>query len=513
MGSTFPATTLRRVAVPVLAFVVLCCVALRLYPGPQGNDFPLLMWLAYATSFDRLAPSAIGHFGFAQPLLVRLLVPDLGDALTAAKILNILSALGILGLVKRLVERLTASAVAAWLATLCLGTATAFVCTTVSEFADPLATFFFVLGLVAVFDGPAIEGSARRLVLGGVCFGVAGWFRIHFQVMGVVAMVMAGLAELQPRRSARLAGFGLLGVLLGALPAALLNLSVHGTPFSPVASYFLGQVVYGVDHHDFLGTYAHATTLAVLRDAGGTVLRLMLARVLDDPWPLLTSVLLIAVARWAPALASRDRRLLGFFACFKAFYFFAFLSVGWEIADRHLFPLAVIDAICVGALVAYLPKGFEKRRAVPLVVAALVALEGFETYLHLERSNALWERSVDLERELSRAGMTDTDQVFVFSYDRFPTRDPKFVAYRNFGWWNTVSSDFMRERPPPTGAELDDAASFDAFLRKHGIRFLVLDRTALRHRGTASAYASGTAPDGFAFLGRLDDEIIFKAVN
>lgn len=514
MTSRTPATLYRRltVAVIIATMLVLSYVTLLGAPGLQGNDFPLLMWLAYATRWDDWAPSAIGHYGFAQPLLVRWLMPVFGSSVLAVKALNWVASLALLLAIVHVVRQRTSDGWAAWVALVGLVSTTSFQLTAVSEFADPLsaACYFwgFVLLAQAMIESPP---ALRKVFIGSVVLGMSGIFRIHYQYFALISPVILWGAHGCRKAHLRVCGVALVGACVALLPNIVLYMGVYGQPTSPVATYFLGQVLRGIQHHDFLGTYAQITTREVLVSHYDVVIRLLLTRCAEEPIPLVAALLFTLLGVAARRRHPGDAHILWSLAALIIVYFLAFVAPGYEIGFRHLLPLAAFSAVGVALVLSRHVSSQVLRGVTNVALVVLTISGGLATHTKLRPGNAQWEASRRLTASLRTAGMQEPGEAFVFSWDRFPVDEPQLISFYNFGWWNLVNPTYRQARPVPTLQELRDPEAFGAFAVKNHIRFIVFDPTIRRYAGLLEVVSGTRTLPGFHFLVRLGTDIVFAA--
>jgi hypothetical protein len=453
-------------------------------PGPHDNDWPLLMWLAKHASTGNLAPLAVGHYGFLQIVLVRILSPLLGSTLIAAKALNIAGTVGAgyaaftLGRYRGLGWGI--AAFAAFLLTPIV------YLTAQSEFGDPLALALFTGGLALFFDAPL----ARRLFMGGLLIGLSGAVRLHFQTFAWAALLPLGVYLGTVRRSGYLAA----GVLVGQLPTFALNWVVHQTLFSPIARGFIGQVVVGgTDAYDMPATHMLHPMSEVLASHKMALLSVIADRLLECP-----PVLAIALAI---ALLARDRRIQTLWLLGVGYYV-GFVTPSWGLTPRLLEPFIFFVTLSAVLAIAHITPGRLHAIAANVCIAlACLNLRLAKGHLRAERQRIhdTWERNAAVERLLRAHGMTDAREAFATDWFTHPVSDPDFIPYYNFGFWNLLVPEFAAERPNPYPL-ISTPDAFFAFLSDHGVRYLVLGR---------DAPLGGVTPADFTAIGNVQDQLLF----
>ncbi len=458
-------------------------------PGLQDNDFPLLMWLVKHASWSDPSPLAVGHYGPLQLLLVWWSHPLFGSVLTAAKVLNtfgtVLAAAALYGMTRR--DHGEGPAILAMIA---FGLSEAALKTGQSEFADALAAGVFLAGLYCWWGS-----QERRGLLAGVLLGAAGLMRLHYVFFSIGTAVLAGLLALalpdpgrSRRESLRPAAWLLLGTVLGNLPGFLLNLYVHGQLGSPVASSFVGQVLYGMDQFDLLSSYNRRPLGQILRETPGDLWRLMYRRIRENPllWGIPLAACAVAAVRcraW-PAVLLRHVLLMG---GLSLAYFLGFVTLSWTLTPRLLLPLMAFNcwlAVAATAGLVWSKFRFSRLLYAAVFCAAMVQLwPGVEKRLVAtwRRSNDLWLTSSRLVKALRTHGMQDAREAFVFDWNRFVVDDPELQPFYNFGFWNLLVPRYREERPVPT-PHLHDLPRLGAFLQEQQVRFLVLPQDLRRMR-------------------------------
>jgi hypothetical protein len=486
--------------------------ALRVAPGLHDNDWPLLMWLAMNASSDDLTPLAIGHYGVLQLLLVRWLHPLFGTTLLAAKALNVASTVALVALLHAALRRNGAERGLALLVSCSFALGREALLTGQSEFGDPLAFLPFAAGCFLLLTVSATDPARRglRFFLAGLCLGVGGLVRLHIQTFAWLSLVViAAHSLLTWRLAANAGGRGgdlllrtaalAVGILIGQLPMFALNGIVHGRAFSPVAGTMIGQVLFGNDQFNLVGTYAGHPMSEVVRSHKMALLRLMASRVVEFPrsWLLFLG---------AASIGVRDARSrLALLLC--GVYFVAFVCPAWGTWHRLMLPFVWLLAVAAGLALSR----WRLRRAA-LAVAALALLLKLpgdlrEVREEQGRINHLWRRSGELLSVLRRAGLSDPREAFVLAWDRFVVDSPTQIGYYNFGYWNQLVAAFARERPNPWPAT-DSPSHFGEFLRAQGVRFVVLPRSVPIASLRALNEGGGALP-GYRILVRLPEETVW----
>jgi len=499
-----------RLAVPGAVLAGLLYAGLVAVPGPHDNDWPLHMWLAFHASPHDLAPLAIGHQGPGLFLVARGLGALFGSPLVAIKVANAvcIAAVGwiLYGVGARLEGRN-----AGWGAMLLFLASPAALMTGQAEFGDPLALLPYTLGLAVWLRGGSRLGA-------GVLLGLGGFFRTHMQLFAVitggVVLLDAWIAhpELPRRRRLREASALVLGLVLGSAPAAAVNLVVHGRVQSAVMTSFVGQVVHGVDDFDFYRTYALHPVSGIEPAA---LLRLVGQRFRDNLGGWLLPAVLAAVAVGARRrLAPRSFRTVLATCLLALAYFAAFVSLAWYMSLRLVLPLAALVSIAGGVLAGRLAAA-RFRTAAALVVLFLAGrLADASPYLRGETADTenRWRQSGALTRVLRDRGLGDPREAFVFDWNRFPVDDPRLLPFYNFGFWDLLNEDFRRERPLPTPfLDAGDLEGFTAFLRDHGVRFIVLTRTENRFPALRPVLDGDAGLPGFHEIAELEEDVVYEA--
>ncbi|MEY2936585.1 MAG: Dolichyl-phosphate-mannose-protein mannosyltransferase [Pseudomonadota bacterium] len=450
-------------------------------PGPHDNDWPLLMWLVKRASWSDLSPLAIGHYGWLHQLLAWWLQPLFGSTLAAAKVLSTLGLLVCVGSLYQMTRRAHGQVPALMVATLFALSPSALL-TGQSEFADAPAFACFLAGLCLWWHSDERWGLAA-----GVCLGVAGLLRLHFVAFSLLSSALAavlGLLLPSPGRSRgshlRHGAWLVCGAVLGNLPGFVLNYSQHGRIGSAVADTFAGQVLYGVDELDFLGSYAAHPFAQILKDEPWRIVQLMRTRLLDYPELWGGSVLAVGVALWKwrswPAEVTRHVLLMGGLAFA---YFLLFVTLAWWLSPRLLFSLAAFNAwLGVVVVTALCWEGFRRGPALcGLLFAGALAYQWPSSVREVRArwglSRTWWDVSTELVGQLRALGMKDPREAFVFDWNRFLVDDPELQPFYNFGFWNLLLPEFRAERPPPT-PYLNRLPQLGQFLAEQGVRFLVL---------------------------------------
>ncbi len=487
--------------------------AFWLAPGPQDNDWPLLMWLARAGTQGNLAAFAVGHYGFLQLVLVRICGPIVGGTIVAAKLINIVSVLVTCLALDQLLR--AADARAAWrIAAVCFFALSypTFV-TGWSEFGDPFALALYACGLALALR----SSDTGTVVFGGALIGAAGLVRLHFQAMGWgTALAFAGFEVSRSRWSAAVkqVAWFTTAVLAGQLPVFLLNWHVHGTLFSPIARTFMGQVLFGANEFDMARSYAAAPFDGLLSQHGVMLVSVVADRILQAP--LLPA---IAVVVCTLTLVHRDsgQRLRAFAALLAMGYYVGFVAPSWGITPRLLLGFMFFAALSVG-LVGPLLEGWRGQRVATLGAIALVVLcalhfrsERRDFRALRSRTRATWDRNELITQTLRARGIDSPTQVFAADWYLYPTDDPEMVGFYNWGFWNLLVPEFAAERPNPFEATATPE-SFERFMMRRGVRAMVLyDEPRVPALGaiTRGEYKLRA----YRLLARVDDQYIYGVVE
>jgi hypothetical protein len=361
-----------------------------------------------------------------------------------------------------------------------------------SEFGDALSGGLLLAGLWQWW-----RTEERRGLLAGVIMGSAGLVRTHCVFFSIGAALLAasiGVAfpsEDRTRKDAARAGLSLFaGALLGNLPGFLLNLRVHGTLGSPVASTFVGQVLYGMDQYDLLSSYNLHPFGQILRDSPGDIGRMMYKRIREHPdlWlvPLIAlavalSVKLLPYRKWSAAVFRHVLLMSGL----SLAYFILFVTLCWWVSPRLLFPLIAINGWLMVIVPAQLLYGTFRwsRLLFVAVFAALMAQQLPKTANSVRatwgRVRNHWKVSKRLLRELRALGMKDQREAFVYDWNRFVIDDPDFQPYYDFGFWNLLNPAYRADRPTP-GPYMNDLPALGHFFEEHGVRFFAVPRERRR---------------------------------
>ena len=106
-------------------------------------------------------------------------------------------------------------------------------------------------------------------------------------------------------------------------------------------------------------------------------------------------------------------------------------------------------------------------------------------------------------------GLKEPREAFVFDWNRYLTDDPELVSFYNFGFWNLLLPAFAAERPNPYPL-LGNPRLFSAFMRSHGVRFIVLPREpAFPFAAFAPVVAGAVDLEGYRRLADLRADIVF----
>lgn len=499
-------------SVAALLSAALLASGLLLVPGPHDNDWPLLMWLAKRATLADPSALAIGHYPPGQLVLVRAIWPPFGSVLVAAKALNAICT-GASAWLVWLAARRAGGASAGVAAVLAFATSGPAILTGQSEFGDPLALALFLAGLVLALAG---DGAPRALAAGWL-LGTAGAMRLHFQPFAVVTAALLVLdrttrpdAGAFAARAASAAAMAL-GVLLGAAPIAALWYAQHGQLTSPVAPYFLGQVVYGTDDYDFLATWNLHSTSQVLAQAPGAVIRLLLARASQNAETWLLPCALLAIATGRRAAMGAAFRPVALLCLASIAYFAFFVAPAFRPTPRLFLPLVALLSVATAATAGRLL--FPRTARLAWVLAALLlAVRGaHELPAVRERLNETerrWRLSGEITAILREHGLRDPREAFVFDWNRFLVDDPEIQPFYNFGFWNLLYPPFREERPIPT-PHLGSLVEFSAFLERQDVRFVVVSRRLRRFPVLLPLLQPGTTIPGFRRLADLEEDVLF----
>lgn len=488
------------------------------FPGLHDNDWPLLMWLAKHGSLPDPAPLTLGHYGFAQLVLVSFIHPLFHNTAIAAKALNILATMAAGLGVFRIVRASTRTRVPAWLALVLFFTSAEVYLTGQSEFGDPIPTALFAWGLVLLLE----KRSARWALLAGVLWGAGACFRVHFQFFALAAALAAG-GYLHTRREDLIgrwwvaAGAVLGGVLLGEAPMMGLNLWVHGGLGSPIASALIGQALFGANDYDMANTYANFPLTAVLADHKLQLVQRIAERLLGAPlqWVVALGVGVLSLPR-RDSLQSR-RALV----CLLALgYYVGFVTPSWGLTYRLLLPIALLASVAAAAGAEALALLSSRRLVHSAALAAVIAAWGFYK-LPQDRSavegqlrgytGPVWSISEGLTAVLRAHGLREPREAFVFDWNRFLTDDPELVTFYNFGFWNLLVPSFAAERPNPWPT-VGDVHRFAAFMHEQRVRFVVMPRVPGPPFSAFAPVADGKVPlDGFEMIPADGPDVVFAA--
>jgi hypothetical protein len=516
------------VAALALAWTLLLACGLWYAPGLHDNDWPLLMWLAKQASWSDSSPLAIGHYGFAQQLLARLLGPVFGSTVVATKVISTTAAVAACWLAGIIARDLTGSFRAQVVATGFVLLSTEVILTAQSEFADPAPTLLYLSSVLLLWR--CVLANVRRRQIGyaigaGVCLGVAAWFRIHFQVFGVMTLLLFS-GMLFARRflpghradyaSAWVAISAFTGFGIGALPMLTLYWVHHRAVFSPVAQYFVGQALLGFDSYYYLETYANYPFAEVLRDHPGELIAFMFSRVPQIP---LRWVAVLLIAGFALLMHWRKRDITWLFellllAC-AAGYIFVFVLPAWEVAWRVLYPLAFIatiaGAVGLERLIGERHPGRVAELAAAAVVVVMVALPMYRNSREqLDRVRQNWSVSVELCEFLRQHGMRDAREAFVFAWNRYVVDDPELIPYYNFGFWNLLLPAFQKERPSPI-RHMTSTSGFADFMRAQNVRFVVIPKDMMRFPFLGPVVSGQEPLPGYRRAAELTLDVVYVA--
>jgi hypothetical protein len=452
-------------------------------PGPHDNDFTSLMWLVKHATWRDPSPLAIGHYGALQLLLSWWLRHVFGSALVAAKVLSTLGTL-LSAWALYAMTRGDHGEIPALLVLLAFALSASALQTGQSEFADALSGGLLLAGLWQWW-----RTEERSGLLAGVLMGSAGLTRLHFVFFSFFCASLAALLGMafpsadRTRRAAAGSGLALFaGALLGNLPGFLLNLRVHGTLGSPVASSLIGQVLYGMDELDLLSTYNLHPLGQILRDDPGAIWRLMSQRIRENPelWGVPLLALLAAALRgrrWSRAALRHVLLMSGL----SLVYFLSFVTLCWWLSPRLLFPLVALNRWLMVVVPAQLLWG-AFRFSRPLFVAVFVALlaQQWRTVAGGVRNiwrttREYWSVSGQLVHVLRAHGMKDAREAFVYDWNRFVVDDPDFQPFYDFGFWNLLVPAYREERPIPM-PYMEDLPALGRFFQEHGVKFFVVPR-------------------------------------
>lgn len=488
---------------------------LWLHPGLQDNDWPLLMWLAHNASPSDLAPLAIGHYGPTHLVLIALVGPLFGSTLIAAKVINTIALVGAGLLVHRLAARLSGDGWVGVLAMILFLASREAILLGQSEYADPIALCLYLGGLDRLIGA----SRAQQRVLGGVLLGLAAATRLHFQGFGVMTLGVLALwawsasGERRGRLALEVLGCGAIGFAIGLAPATAVYALVHGTLGSPVAGTFLPQVILGVDDLDLPGTFARHTTGEVLAQHPGKVIALIAQRLLDLPLRWVPP--LVAIAAGAALAATRQRQAALALALLMIGYYGAVLGPSFTFTPRVMLTLVALTSLALAAAVGpVLVVRWPRATIAALLLFALVRLgaEARSAQEDLALADARWEGSRTLTQVLREGGLTAPEEAFVIAWDRVLVDDPRLIGYYNFGFWNLLVPRFAAERPSPF-PHLQDPEAFAAFVRAHGVRFVVvpkdLDRAPWMR---AVSHGQATLP-GYQRFRELPEEVVLRAIE
>jgi hypothetical protein len=483
-------------------------------PGPHDNDWPLLMWLAkQAMVKGDISALALGHYGPAQLALAALLMPVFGSTLFAAKALNIAATLGVLAMAGDIGYRLSGMARIRLYTVMGIAVLPAFSVTVQSEFGDPLATFFFT---GALWFLTILAGNARHRVSfafsTGAFLGCAGLVRTHFQVFGIIILILASVVIYKLVTSERLRLIVAMGCgwIAFSLPGFVLIFLFHHTIFSPVAPFFMGQAILGCDYFNMASTY----NLHPLKDVLANHLPQFIHYLVYQAWVtkrlwilliLIGTLLFIRMKRRSSPLLLIDTFLL----CIAALYLLLLLP-GWSIKLRHMLPFLVCIMILAGRTIDWIQE--EKGNVAGLIVFILIigAGVGFSIRDWLAIPKSMNSKSIELCINLRRLGLTDPTQAFVFNWNRWMDRDPWFSAYYNFGGWNLLSPAFAIERPNPFPCT-NDVDRFAEFMKNRHVRFIVWQKGLNRFQNLGNAFEVTRKVPGYQLAAELTEDIIFKS--
>jgi hypothetical protein len=502
-----------------LAFALSAYVALLAYsgfllaPGGHDNDWPLLMWLANHASLADPSPLAVGHYGFLQLILVRVLYPLLGNTLTAAKTLNIVAVVAAAVALFRTVRLVTRGRLAPWFGVALFLSSYETFLTAQSEFGDPLALACFAVGLMLVLEGP----GTVRTVAAGALWGLCSSLRVHYQFFALAAVVaFAGYAHARRREDggwvARVTILAA-GVVVGQMPVFVLNLWAHGTPFSPIADTFVGQVLFGINNYDLPGTYAAHPMREVLSDHKLLLAGLIRQRLLEFPLPWLVALGLGLGAVFHRDGAQHGRALVWLLA---VGYYVGFVTLAWDATPRLLLPLAFLASASAAAGIDTVLALARSRRAQAVLLAVVGGLwvagklPGDRAHIRdtLADSRQMWRSSNELTITLRGLGLAESREAFVFDWNRYLTDDPELTTFYNFGFWDLLCPAFAAERPNPF-PYIRDPPAFARFVRDRGVRFLVLPRELPQVFEAFTDVSAGTAKlEGFEHAVTLRSDIV-----
>lgn len=475
-----------------------------LAPGLHDNDWPLLMWLATHATWDDWSPLAIGHYGFLQLVLVRLLWPLFGSTLVAAKVLAVVATVATGACLVRLAIHLSGHASSGLTAILLYASFAETLLTGQTEFADPLALALWTGGLCAAWPGLRAKPA---WLLAGTLLGLAAACRIHFTAFGFITATLLALSGVRDGTASRRDVAHLIsGMAIGLAPSVLLFLRVHGTPFSPVAHTFPGQAVLGYNELDLPSTYDLHPFRELLRDHFPAVAEFAWRRIAGFPpwfWAPLAIAALLASSR---RVTLRGRPLL--VLALGLIYYAAFATLSWEVTPRLLLPVAALLSLGTAASLHLCLAPFRAHLVGCILATCSLWYNLPRVHEGLVESNRMWDRSIELTLDLRARGLVSAKEAFVADWNRFLVDDPELVTFYNFGFWNLLHPGFRAERPNPFHL-VEDPERFAAFLRSHGVRFVILPRHHRRLTALSALARGERSTPGMTPVRELPEDTVF----
>lgn len=489
--------------VPAMAGAAYAVIGLVLLRFVYLSDFFQMIWLADAQREGVSTAWANGFLGFGYPALLNLVTAGTADILTSGKLLQSASAVALLAMLPWAGERLFASRGGWAPAQVLLAIEPVFVFAAAGETPDLLATALMLPGLVLAVDAMD-RGANRQAGVAGIWLGGAYLVRYHSLLL---ALALAA-SFLVAGRSRRGAAWLLGGFLLAAAPQLVLSAAIQGTPFfnlhiKSIAIGYYGTTADFVEH-----TRRWTLSSIVLTDPAGVAKQyaIHVLRYFAEIGG--TAFLLAAV--WLARRGEGARLLmtaapLALLVLGLAMKFYTDRAILLPLVVWYLVVGRALTAIWSERAVAF------ARLLAALIAVAVAAASCVEAGRRAGRVARLQAVNLAVTDVLRRHGVGDSREVFATHLSYYLADDPRGGAFHPHDTWLLYDEHYARAFPH---SYFEDVASLTAFVRREGIRFLLLGPlTGELAPAVLDAQRSGSLGSDYRLIGRWPDLFLYEYVG
>lgn len=489
-------------AVPLVAGAVYAAIGLVWVRWVYLSDFFQMIWLADAQRAGVATAWANGFLGLGYPALLNLVTGITGNVLTSGKLIQILSGVAILALLPWALRTCFDDDRGAWLAQGLVAIDPIVLTAAAGETPDLLATAFMLPGLIvavgAARDRPV---RARTALLAGVLLGLAYLVRYH-------ALLLAGLATvllLVVTRRAAVAGACAGGFLMAAAPQLAASWWVQGQPFYNLHIKSISIGYYGTTS-DFVQHTKPWTLWRILTTSPVDVARGYALHVARHFTAVGGSLVLLA-----GIVLARQREGRAFVVLASPMAGLLLLLSAKFYTDRAVLLPLVVGYLVIARALAWALSEWRLKVSVgaaALLVAGLASVALLEDGRRLSRFRRMAAINGEVTSILRKHGIRDSRMVFTTHLSYYLADDPTGGAFHPHDTWLLYDPNYARAFPH---SYFSDVASLTAFVRREGIRFLLLGPlTGELAPEVLAAQRTGDLGPDYTLIGRWPDLFLFE---